>query len=107
MIPTPKEYFNNNPLVFDIIVKNALDNAISNQKPYFARSKLVNLWFLNYAETRLRWLHANNKAWKKWIEKADEINRDTIIEFCNHWARAFNKNPETYMEKHPIEELLY
>lgn len=97
--PTAKGNFRNNAVCFDMIVRNAIDEYPNiNQKD--------REWFCEQSEQWIRYLHANNRLWKNKINRDDETSRDYLIMFANHWALAFNANPEQYKTRHPLELLL-
>ena len=55
-----------------------------------------------HTDTWLRWFHANSKEWRKKLERESSDDRDFILMFVRHWARAFIMDPQAYKERHPI-----
>jgi len=63
-------------------------------------------WFTKHTENRIRYMHATNKRWKKWLEnKLKSIDpRDQCKVWIRHWTEAFKKNPKIYKEIHTITD---
>ena len=57
-----------------------------------------------WVDARLRWLHANKPEWNKILERQNNKDRDFVITFAEHWAKAFIANPEKFKTKFPIME---
>ena len=98
--PTPKLHFENRALCPAIIASLAITDAeFRAKKPV---SEQDQAWFIQQAETWVRWLHANNRKWRKRLEQESNEDRDFVLAFVNHWANAFVNDPQTYKGRHPI-----
>lgn len=95
---TPSSYFDDKPLVFEIIAENAFDKFNE-----FALSQDEKNWFVTWTDCRLRWLHANKDEWKKKLDKQNNKTRDAVITFVEHWAKSFIFDPEKFKQIHPIQ----
>ena len=62
-------------------------------------------WFVRQTDTWLRWFHANSKVWRQKLERESSDDRDFILMFVRHWARAFIMDPQMYKRRHPISIL--
>ena len=50
----------------------------------------------------MRWLHANDRKWRKKVDRESNDDRDFVFAFVKHWADAFVRNPEAYKRRYPI-----
>ena len=98
--PTPKLHFELRALIPAIIATFAIIDAQVRAKK--AVSEQDREWFIEQAETWVRWFHANNRQWRKRLERESNTDRDFVLAFLNHWADAFVQNPGTYKKRHPI-----
>ena len=98
--PTPKLHFGTRALCPAIIASIAITDAQARAKK--AASEPDQAWFIQHAETWVRWFHANNRQWRKKLERESNDDRDFLLAFLNHWADAFVQNPGTYKNRHPI-----
>ena len=98
--PTPKLHFETRALCPAIIASIAIiDAQVRAKKPVSEQDRA---WFIDQAETWVRWFHANNPKWRKKLERESNDDRDFILAFVNHWADAFVKNLGTYKSQHPL-----
>jgi hypothetical protein len=98
--PTPKRHFEMRAICPEIIASSAITDAQGRAKN--ALSEPEGVWFIQQAETWVRWFHANNRKWRKALERESNGDRDFVLAFVNHWADAFVRNPNTYKRRHPI-----
>ena len=98
--PTPQSYFEMRALCPEIVASSAITDAQARAKK--AVNEQDQVWFINQAETWVRWFHANNRKWRNKLERESNNDRDFVLVFLNHWADAFVRNPNTYKKRHPI-----
>jgi hypothetical protein len=60
-------------------------------------------WFAAHVSARIRYMHANNPGWRKWLENrvASIDPRDQCKVWIKHWFDAYQLDPERYRERHP------
>jgi hypothetical protein len=96
MKPTPRRRFENETsLVLPIVVRTCLDmvdHALTQEEI---------AWFQSHVDMRVRWLHANDTAWRKILNGPTNKGRDRVYTFVSHWLTAYLPDPETYIVKHP------
>jgi hypothetical protein len=97
--PTPKRHFEMRAICPAIIASLAITDAQARAKR--AVSEKDRTWFIQQAETWVRWLHANNRRWRKKLNRESNDDRDFVLAFVNHWADAFVRNPKAYKKRHP------
>jgi hypothetical protein len=98
--PTPKLHFDSRAICPAIIASFAITDAQARaRKPVSEQDRE---WFVDQAETWVRWFHANNPKWRKKLERESNDDRDFVSRFVNHWACAFVSNPQTYKSQHPL-----
>ena len=106
---TPEvEFTNSTSLCLSVIAKNALDHAMSRMSPHALPSKHTfaqQEWFMQHVDLRIRWLHANDEAFRKSMNGHTNADRDRAIMFARHWAKAFLDDPDYYQRKHPDESM--
>ena len=98
--PTPKLHFESRALCPAIIASLAIDDAESRANK--SVSEQDQAWFIQHAETWVRWFHANNPKWRKKLDRESNDDRDFVLAFANHWANAFVQNPAVYKKCHPL-----
>jgi len=98
--PTPKLHFQRRAICPEFIASCAITDAQDRAKK--GVSEQDRKWFIQQAETWVRWFHANNLKWRKKLERKSNEDRDFVLAFVNHWAGAFVRNPEAYKKRHPI-----
>lgn len=98
--PTPQRHFEMRAICPAIIASSAITDAQARAKR--AVSERDRAWFIERAETWVRWLHANNRRWRKKLNRESNDDRDFVLAFVSHWADAFVRNPEAYKKSHPI-----
>jgi hypothetical protein len=98
--PTPKLHFETRALCSEIIASLAITDAQVRARK--AVSEEDQAWFIQQAETWVRWFHANNPQWRKRLERESNGDRDIVSRFVNHWADAFVQNPGVYKSQHPL-----
>ena len=98
--PTPKRHFDMRAICPEIIGSLAITDAQARAKN--AVSEQDRAWFIQQAETWVRWFHANNRKWRNRLDRESNDDRDFVLAFVNHWADAFVRNPEAYKKRHPI-----
>lgn len=102
--PTPRRYFEMRALCPEPAASFAITDAQARAK--VAIGEQDQAWFIQQAETWVRWLHANNRIWRTRLDRESNDDRDFVLAFLNHWADAFVKDPGTYKHRHPIALLL-
>ena len=98
--PTPKLHFEKRALCPEIAASIAITDAQVRAKK--AASEPDREWFVEQAETWVRWFHANNPQWRRKLERESNDDRDFVLAFLNHWADAFVQNPDAYKSRHPL-----
>jgi hypothetical protein len=98
--PTPQRHFEMRAICPEVIASFAITDALARTKN--AVSEQDRTWFVEQAETWVRWFHANNRQWRNRLERESDDDRDFVLAFMNHWADAFVRNPEAYKKRHPI-----
>jgi hypothetical protein len=98
--PTPQRHFEMRAICPEIIASTAIIDAQARAKN--AVSEQDRAWFIQHAETWVRWFHANNRKWRNKLERESNDDRDFVLVFVNHWADAFLRNPDAYKCRHPI-----
>jgi hypothetical protein len=98
--PTPKLHFESRALCPAIIASLAITDAQVRAKK--STSGPDQEWFVEQAETWVRWFHANDRKWRKKLARENDDDRDFVLAFVNHWADAFVQNPGTYKSQHPL-----
>ena len=98
--PTPKSHFDRRAICPVIIASLAITDAQTRAKK--AVNEQERAWFIQQAEAWVRWFHANNRQWRKKLDRENNDDRDFILAFVNHWADAFVKNLGTYKSQHPL-----
>jgi hypothetical protein len=98
--PTPRNHFDCRAICPEIIASLAITDAQVRAKK--SVSDQDRAWFIQQAETWVRWLHANNRRWRKRLDRESSEDRDFVLVFVNHWADSFLVNPDTYKRRHPI-----
>jgi hypothetical protein len=98
--PTPKRHFEMRAICPEIIAASAISDAQARAKKGVCEPERA--WFIQQAETWVRWFHANNRRWRKKLERESNDDRDFVLAFMNHWSDAFLRNPDTYRRRHPI-----
>jgi|ERR1019366_3234526 hypothetical protein len=98
--PTPKRHFETRALCPAIIASLAIADAESRAKKPVSEQDRE--WFIQQAETWVRWFHANSRQWRMKLERESNGDRDFVSRFVSHWACAFVKNPGTYKSQHPL-----
>ena len=98
--PTPKSHFEMRALCPTIIASFAITDAQTRAKKPVSEQDQE--WFINQAETWVRWFHANNPKWRKKLDRESNDDRDFVLAFVNHWADAFVKHPGVYKSQHPL-----
>jgi hypothetical protein len=98
--PTPKLHFEMRALCPEIFASLAITDAQARAKKPVGEQDRA--WFVDQAETWLRWLHANNPKWRKKLDRESNDDRDFVLAFLNYWADAFVQNPGTYKSQHPL-----
>jgi hypothetical protein len=98
--PTPQCHFEMRAICPAIVASCAITDALARAKN--AVSELDRAWFIQQAETWVRWFHANNRQWRNRLDRERNDDRDFVLVFMNHWADAFVRNPEAYKKRHPI-----
>jgi hypothetical protein len=96
--PTPKRHFEMRAICPSIIATFAITDAQARAKS--AVSEQDQAWFVDHAETWVRWFHANNRQWCKRLDRESNDDRDFVVAFVNHWADAFVSSPESYKHRH-------
>jgi hypothetical protein len=89
--PTPKRYFEMRALCPEIIASLAITDAQARAKK--AISEQDRAWFIDHAETWVRWFHANSLKWRKKLDRENDDDRNFVMAFLNHWADAFVSAP--------------
>ena len=54
-------------------------------------------WFVNFVEWWVRFFHANNPKWKRFIESN---HRNQLYVWTDHWAEALALDPEEFIKRH-------
>ena len=98
--PTPKHHFESRAICPKIITSIAIAEAHARAKK--SVSEQDREWFVEQAETWVRWLHANSLKWRKKLDRENNDDRDFLLAFLNHWADAFVSDPQTYEQRHPL-----
>jgi hypothetical protein len=98
--PTPKLHFESRALCPAIIASLAITDAEVRAKK--AVNEQDQAWFIDQAETWVRWFHANNRQWRMKLDRESNDDRDFVLAFVNHWADAFVKNTGVYKSRHPL-----
>ena len=98
--PTPQHHFQMRAIRPETIASLVITDAQTRAKK--SVSERDQEWFIQQAETWVRWLHANNRKWRGKLERGSNDDRDFVLAFANHWADAFVRNPEAYKKRHPI-----
>ncbi len=99
--PTPKGYFQDRAICPEIMASLVIVDA-KTWKDAKNISKTDVEWFVRHTETWLRWFHANSVVWREKLERESSDDRDFVLMFVCHWARAFIMDPQAYKERHPI-----
>ena len=98
--PTPKRHFEMRAICPAILASFAIADAATRAKK--AISEQDQAWFIDQAETWVRWFHANNRQWRRKLDRENNDDRDFVLAFLNHWANAFISDPEMYKRRHPV-----
>jgi hypothetical protein len=98
--PTPKRHFESRALCPAIIASLAIADAQVRASKSLTDQDQA--WFIQQAETWVRWFHANNPKWRKKLERESNEDRDFVSQFVNHWADFFVQNPDAYKNRHPL-----
>ena len=98
--PTPKLHFETRAICPAIIASFAITDAeFRAKKPVSEQDRE---WFVEQAETWVRWFHANDRKWRTKLDRENDDDRNFVLAFANHWADAFVSNPQTYKSQHPL-----
>ncbi len=97
--PTPQEKFIE---ATSLALTMLIADAVVSFYPAFL-SHYNARWFQNHCDFRIRYLHANDEQWKKWLESRDPTidPRDQIGVWVKHWFQAFNNDPIGYRLRYP------
>jgi hypothetical protein len=98
--PTPQRHFEMRVLCPSIVAASAILDAQARAKKTISQPDQV--WFINQAETWVRWLHGNDPKWRKKLDRESNADRDFLVRFVSHWAESFVTSPSTYKRRHPI-----
>lgn len=101
--PTPQSDFADvTSLALDLLITDVLKANPAALTAYNTR------WFRDHCDLRVRYLHANDPKWKKWLEgREPKIDpRDQIGVWLKHWLQAFIGGESDYRLKHP-HDLFY
>jgi hypothetical protein len=98
--PTPESHFEDKPMLLHFMASCAITEE-SYEKDLSEQDKE---WFCNWGECRLRWLHANKKDWRRHLERQSNKDRDIVLAFLHHWAKAFLLDVKHFKTRYPIAE---
>ena len=98
-ITSPEAFGTATALVLDFFTGKAL-----NETPHDLSREQVE-WFREHCDRRFRWYHANNPAWRKWLENRDpRIDpRDQCMVWIRHWLQSYLLDPQMYRQRHEIQ----
>jgi hypothetical protein len=92
MITPHEEFEDKTALILDVIISNA---GVGQDET----------WFRRHADLRIRYMHSNNAAWRKWLEsRVRTIDpRDQCVVWIKHWFAAYCMDRVRYQDRHPEE----
>lgn len=59
-------------------------------------------WFVDFAQQWTRYLHANNRKWRSFLE---DNERDMLYGFMCEWADSFLDDPDKFMDRFSMSRI--